>query len=130
MLDYLFGSLGPFFQGLELSQKSKQRKSEAISLIRDAIRYTEKFVDDNDVNSEDNYTDKESTILADKWSKAAVAIRPFDNEAAQVFENKSDYWMNPYGFMNDLRDGTRRRDMRIGLENVKRIIAHFERIWR
>ena len=127
MIEYLVSLLSPFLKGFELRDTRLKRKSEVVSKLKAAIRLTEKHISET---SKGEYDDVESEKLSKKWSEVAEAIRPFNDDLARVFEEKSDYWAYPLGFRKDLQSGKRRRDFRLRLTVVKQIAANLEKRWR
>ena len=128
MMDFFMGFFGPFLQAVELSEARAIRKSEAISALRDAIRYTRKHIDLTRVlDIEENYDDQASELLAEKWALAAKLIRPFDYSLANTLEIKAEYWINPNGFKNDIQNGNIHFNYRFRLNYVISDINRLER---
>ncbi len=123
IIEYFAGFIQPFLQALEISRTSAKDKSAAISALRDALRHTKKHIADNRFGL---YGDTESHELSSKWARAAELIRPYDEIFANSLESKSDYWIEPYGFKQEIQNGARREDDRMRLDNVEVMIRQFE----
>lgn len=128
MLDFFMSLIGNVLGAASFSLASRQAKSHVISTLRNAIRLTDKHIADTrtDEFAGEDFIDVESTELSEAWSKVAAAIRPYDQQTAQTFEDKSDYWLNPYGFREDVRDGKRRFNYRFRLDEVKKDLIRIE----
>lgn len=129
MLDFLLQFVSNFLSITEQVEVKKIRKSEAISALRDALRHTRTHIDlTRIVDVEENYDDQASLLLQEKWATAAKLIRPFDKQFAFNLELKSDYWINPSGFKNDIQSGKIRYDYRFHLNHVIKNINTLEQI--
>jgi hypothetical protein len=128
MLDFLMSSIGNFFGIASFKLASNQAKSEVISSLKNALRLTEKHIEDTRQGEfgDIEFSDVYSKELSEAWSRVAKAIRPFDNGLAQTFEEKSDYWINPNGFRNDIQNGKRRFNYKFRLYEVKTELARIE----
>lgn len=127
MVDYLLGILQVFLNGAEFLSNRKAQRSKVLSLVRNALRETKKHISDT---REGDYGDIESRALAERWSQAAEAIRPFSPRTAQTFEEKSDYWTNPHGFTRDIQNGNRRFDDLFRIEAVEKTLKELEQKWK
>ena len=128
MIDYFFGGFGAYFSGKSYQLAKQQVKSKAISSLRNAIRQTNKHIQDNrqgDFGGE-NFSDTDSKDLVNAWSLAAEAIRPISPDWANVFEQKSDYWSSPVGFRQDIQNHNRRFDFRFRLSEVEKKLIELE----
>jgi hypothetical protein len=127
MVEFFMSLIGNLFGIASFQLASKQAKSEVISSLKNALRLTDKHIEDTRQGEfgDIEFNDVESKELSSAWSRVAEAIRPFDNGLAQTFEDKSDYWINPQGFRNDIQNGKRRFNYRFRLSAVK---AELERI--
>ena len=116
MVEYLLSGLESAFSVLSHRFDIKQAKSSAISRIRHAVRQTRKHISDHRHGefANPNFSDLESKELATAWSHAAEAIRPFSPEWASVLEQKSDYWIDPHGFRQDIADHKKRLIIDLG----------------
>jgi hypothetical protein len=127
MLSNFLSFVSTFCEGQSFLLSSKQAKSQVISSLKNALRLTYKHINETRQGEPDNYTDKESKELSDAWSKVAMVIRPFDSYLAQIFEEKSDYWINPYGFREEIQNGERRFNYKFRLEEVEKELVLIER---
>ena len=120
MFEYLIGLVGAVFAIKKFQLANRQARSEVISSLRDAIRLTIRHIQETREGefAEEGFSDFESRELATAWSRAALAIRPFNRRLANTFEQKSDYWTNPTGFRHDIEDGRRRFDYMFRLSVV------------
>jgi hypothetical protein len=121
MIEFLISLIGNFFGIASFKLASKQAKSEVISSLKNALRLTNKHIEDTRQGEfgDIEFSDVHSKELSAAWSRVALAIRPFDNGLAQTFEEKSDYWINPHGFKKDIQNGKRRFNYRFRLSEVK-----------
>jgi hypothetical protein len=128
MLEFFMSLIGNLFGIASFQLANKQAKSEVISSLKNALRLTDKHIEDTREGEfgDIEFSDVESKELSTAWSKVAEAIRPFDSGLAQTFENKSDYWINPNGFRKDIQSGKRRFDCRFRLSAVKIELAKIE----
>jgi hypothetical protein len=128
MIDYFFGGFGAYFSGKSYQLAQQQLKSKVISSLRNAIRLTNKHIQDNRNGEfgEVNFSDVDSKELVNAWSLAAEAIRPISSDWAKVFEQKSDYWTSPVGFRQDIQNQTRRFDFRFRLSEVEKKLIELE----
>ncbi len=126
-MEFFMSLIGNLFGIASFRLASKQAKSKVISSLKNALRLTDKHIEDTRQGEfgDIEFSDVESKELSAAWSKVAEAIRPFDDGLAQTFEDKSDYWINPHGFRSDIQNGKRRFNYRFRLSEVK---AELERI--
>jgi hypothetical protein len=129
MIEFFMGLIGNLFGIASFRLSSLQAKSEVISSIKNAIRLTEKHIKDTRTGKfgKKRFYDVESRELSGAWSRVAQAIRPFDSELARTFEDKSDYWINPYGFWQDIQNGERSYNDGIRLKAVKKELERIEK---
>lgn len=126
-MEFFMNLIGNLFGIASFLLSSKQAKSEVISSLKNALRLTDKHIKDTrEGEFGDNFTDVESKELSEAWSRVAGAIRPFDKHLAQTFEDKSDYWIDPYGFQRDIQDGTRRFNYKFRLKEVRKELLRIE----
>ena len=126
MIEFFTGLLGPFLQATEQSHARLKERSEALSALKEALRLTKKHV----AETREDFGDIESRELAEKWSKAANLVRPFDAKLAKSLEHKSDYWTLPYEFKRQIQDGERRFDFRFRISEVEKRIREIENRFR
>lgn len=126
MLGYFIGLLGPALQTIKMNNESLREKSEALSALKEALRFTKKHISETRMEDID---DIESKSLSKKWSKAAKLIRPFDSSLAIALESKGDYWLDPRQFKNDIQNNSRRFDYRFRIDEVEKSILDIEAKW-
>jgi hypothetical protein len=128
MFEYIMGLVGALFSIKKFQLASNQAKSEAISSLRHALRLTTRHIQETRVGEfgEIGFNDVESRELSDAWSRVACAIRPFNRSLAKTFEDKSDYWLNPDGFRNDIQEGRRRFNYRMRITEVLTELGRIE----
>jgi len=118
MFDFFTGLIGTFIQSMEYQNSKSIQKSEIISGLNEALRYTKMHISE----TRDEYGDAESTLISDKWSKVAELIRPYNEVTANILEMKADYWLNPNGFKEDIQNQNRRFDFRFKIVEVEKMI--------
>lgn len=128
MVEFFMSLIGNLFGIASFQLASKQAKSKVISSLKDALRLTNKHIEETRQGDfgDIEFSDVQSKELSAAWSTVAEAIRPFDIGLAQTFEEKSDYWINPHGFRNDIQSGKRRFNYRFRLSEVKTELAKIE----
>jgi hypothetical protein len=132
MIQYLFGGLRTYLKAKELSLSKNKQKSATVSALKKALRSTKKHIESNPSKEmiDAKTSDLESEELAELWSKAAELIRPYNPGVAQRFEDKSDYWTNPKLFRQDIKDAKRKRDFRMHIDEVEKLINAIEEDWK
>jgi hypothetical protein len=128
MMEFFMGLIGNLFGIASFQLATHQAKSEVISSLKNAIRLTEKHIEDTRKGKfgKKGFQDVESKELSGAWSRVAQAIRPFDRVIARTFEDKSDYWINPHGFWQDIQNGDRSYDYGFRLKEVKNELERIE----
>ncbi len=128
MIEFFMGLIGNLFGIASFQLAENQAKSEAVSSLRHALRLTEKHIEDTRRGKvgKKGFVDVKSKELSGAWSRVAQAIRPFDSGLARTFEDKSDYWINPYGFWQDIQNGERSYDYGMRLKQVKKELVRIE----
>lgn len=128
MIEFFMGLIGNFFGLASFQLASQQAKSEAISSLKNAVRLTAKHIEDTRTGKfgKKGFRDVESKELSGAWSRVAQAIRPFDRRLASTFEDKSDYWINPYGFWQEIQNEERSYDYGFRLKEVKKELERIE----
>lgn len=129
MVEYLIGLIAILLGNASFKLANKQAKSEVISSLKNALRLTEKHISETRTGEfgEIGFSDVESRELSSAWSRVAATIRPFDDSFANTLEEKSDYWLNPDGFHQDIQDGTRRFNYKFRLLEVKTELNKIEK---
>ena len=118
MIEFFMGLLGTFIQSKEYQDNKLSRKSEMISALNEALRYTKMHIS----KTRNEYGDAESSLISDKWSKVAKLMRPYNEVTANILEMKADYWLNPNGFKEDFQNQSRRFDFRFRIVEVENMI--------
>ena len=128
MMELFIGLIGNLFGIASFQLAENQAKSEVISSLRNALRLTEQHIKDTRTGKlgKKRFYDVESRELSNAWSRVAQAIRPFDGGLARTFEDKSDYWINPSGFWQDIQNGERSYDYGMRLKQVKKELVRIE----
>lgn len=120
MIAFFMNLIGNLFAIKKFQLANNLAKSEAITSLRHALRLTINHIQDTRIGEfgDFGFSDVESRDLSDAWSRVARAIRPFDRNLAQTFEDKSDYWLNPDGFFREIHEGVREINFRIRITEV------------
>jgi len=120
--------LSPALNALKMYDDRQREKSRVISALRNALRVTYTHILDTRIGEfgEEDFKETSSHELSELWSEVARSIRPFDPSVARAFEDKSDYWINPHGFLLAVQDRERRYDYRIRLDEVQLILLDLE----
>jgi hypothetical protein len=118
MVEFFMGLLGTVVQTLEYKDNKSSQRSELISALNEALRYTKKHIE----KTRSEYGDAESEIISENWSKVAKLMRPFNEVTANILEMKADYWLNPNGFKEDIQNNSRRFDFRFRIVEVEKMI--------
>lgn len=102
--------LGPI---ATLSKDRRELKDSALRAISTALNETYLYY--RDINNGSQKNPEREAQLSKYWSAAAIPIRHFDEQLAQVCENKSEYWINPYSY-----DERTIRELGIALDDVRK----------
>ena len=119
MIDFFNWLIEQIIKSKELRKASAKDKSEILRLLKLAIKYTNKHIEDN--RNIETGEDKFSDGLMNKWAEVASLIRVYNSELARIFDSKSDYWYNPEKFKKELNSGSRNFDFRFRLTEVEKI---------
>ena len=103
--------------------KKKKELHELLSALWTAYRHTDHHIKSNTVDG----IDQASIDISDYWQAAADKLRIIDAEAARSLQMKSEYWVDPNGFILDMKKGERGFDFRIRLDEVYKSIKGLER---
>jgi hypothetical protein len=95
-----------------LSKDRRELKDSALRAISNALDETFLYYRDLDKGSERN-SDREA-LLAKYWSAAAIPMRHFDENLANICDHKSEYWINPNNYNSE-----QIKELGIGLDDVR-----------
>jgi hypothetical protein len=109
VLEGLSKILGPI---ATMTKERRELKDGALRAISNALDETYLYYRDIE-NGSNNNSDREA-ILARYWSAAAISIRHFDEDLANICDHKSEYWINPRRYSD-----REINDTRIQLDNVR-----------
>lgn len=109
ILDGLSKILGPI---ATLSKDRRELKDSALRAISNALDETFLYYLDLDRGGERNH-DREA-LLAKYWSAAAIPMRHFDQNLANICDHKSEYWINPNNYNSE-----QIKELGIGLDDVR-----------
>jgi hypothetical protein len=111
ILNGLSNLLGPI--ATATNERSKM-KDEALRSISFALDETYLYYRDIEHGNLPN-RDKEA-MLVRYWSAAAIGLRHFDANLAEICDKKSEYWIKPDNYsQNDIKE------LGIGLNNVRQV---------
>lgn len=85
----IFGSI------TTIGKDRRELKDSALRAINTAL--VETYLYYRDVKPESRDLDREA-ILVKYWAAAAIPIRHFDSELADICSLKADYWLNPQNY--------------------------------
>lgn len=109
ILEGLSKILGPI---ATLSKDRRELKDSALRAISNALDETFLYYRDLDKGGERNH-DREA-LLAKYWSAAAIPMRHFDQNLANICDHKSEYWINPKNYNSE-----QIKELGIGLDDVR-----------
>jgi hypothetical protein len=110
ILDGLAKILGPI---ATLSKEKRELKDSALRAISIALDETYLYYRDLKRNPQKNL--EREALLVKYWSAAAIPMRHFDPELANICDHKAEYWVDPESY-----DHTEIEELEIGLDNVRR----------
>lgn len=82
-----------------LSKDRRELKDSALRAISTALDETYLYYRDLGKGSQRNM-DREAQ-LAKYWSAAAIPMRHFDDQLANICDHKSEYWVNPDNYSDE-----------------------------
>ena len=96
VIDGVVKLLGPV---ATLSKDRRELKDSSLRAISTALDETYLYYRDLNKNSNRN-RDKEAQLVK-YWSAAAISIRHFDEELANICDHKAEYWVNPENYSDE-----------------------------
>lgn len=108
IIDGLINILGPI---ATLSKDRRELKDSALRAISNALDETYLYY--RDLERINRNLDREE-LIAKYWSGAAILIRHFDSDLAQICDRKSEYWINPERYNPE-----RIEELSIALDDVR-----------
>lgn len=96
VIESLIKLLGPV---ATLSRERRELKDSALRSISTALNETYLYYRDLEKGSQRNL-DREAQ-LTKYWSAAAIPLRHFDDELANICDYKSEYWVNPENYSDE-----------------------------
>lgn len=108
VIEGLINLLGPI---ATLSKDRRELKNTALRSISNALDETYIYYRDLDFGPRD--LDREALIVK-YWSAAAISMRHFDQNLANICDIKSEYWINPEAY-----DGEMVNQLGIRLDDVR-----------
>jgi hypothetical protein len=109
ILEGLSKILGPI---ATLSKDRRELKDGALRAISNALDETFLYYRDLG-NVSERSLDREA-LLAKYWSAAAIHMRHFDQNLANICDHKSEYWINPNNYNSE-----QIKELGIGLDDVR-----------
>lgn len=107
-MEFLLNGLAKIFgQILTLGEERRKEKNTALMSIATALCQTNSYYSEL-LQGQQRNTTRENEI-AIYWMAAAISIRHFDSELAEICVNKSSFFMNPEEFQPDERMAYRGR---------------------
>ena len=111
---------------LERKDIDKQNKGRALQALIDAYQLTSEHIRET---RDADIGDEASEQLRVKWLEVATVCRTDIPELYDVFLHKSDYWLSPDVFRQEVASGERRYDFRFKLNEIRKLIEHLKKIW-
>tara|TARA_B100000446_G_C10470139_1_gene312177 strand:+ start:562 stop:984 length:423 start_codon:yes stop_codon:yes gene_type:complete len=105
---------------------SNERKREIINAIDSALIRTRHHIANSRTKDKERIA---STELYEKWNNVANLIEPYDKENAEIFYEKSKYWLNPGQWIEQVYDEKNRNHLKMALDEVNRELWKLKTIW-
>lgn len=109
LLKGLTNILGPIATA---SKDRSQMKDDALRAICHALDETYLYY--RDIRNGDLPNRDKEAMLVKYWSAAGISLRHFDQELANICDNKAEFWLNPESYKNDDIE-----NLGIGLDRVR-----------
>ena len=124
VLDGLVKIFGPI---ATLAKTKRELQDSALSAISTALDETYLYYRDLEKGSERNM--ERETLLVKYWSAAAIPVRHFDGQLANICDLKSEYWLNPEIYSEQQLDelNIRLSDIRVAYRNMLRTHSFFQK---
>ncbi len=117
MFEVIIGAtISGFIYALDKYKATQKEKVAIIRALNEAITLTEHHI----AESRDEQGGREaSTELYRTWNRLADLIKKFDPANARIFQDKSQYWLKPNAWLDQVNNADNERSLNMTLENVR-----------
>lgn len=117
--------IGGTFYTIDQIQASTREKRGILNALDESIRLTEYHVATS--RTEDDQLIPQ-TELYQAWNRLADTIRPYDNDLADTFKYKSELWLNPNTWADQI-EPTEEERLRMSLSQLRTDYWRLKTIW-